>query len=172
MGCVVSIEVIRMVEGTLLPMAEHNRDLERQVMCLRQKADYLRDFGSWTRAAENLFFFGGTRRGVWPNIPRHLMWLIHLWDFLKDHSYHSRSYQGTFPQSKLLPLSPAWSFYSNVATLVVYGGKSWWGLATFQARVCHTWLFFWEGAGRITVTDCCLPFRVRIYIYTYTHIHW
>lgn len=47
MGCVVSIEVIRMVEGTLLPMAEHNRDLERQVMCLRQKADYLRDFGSW-----------------------------------------------------------------------------------------------------------------------------
>ena len=63
MGCVVSIEVIRMVEGTLLPMAEHNRDLERQVMRLRQKADYLRDFGSWTRAAKNSFFFGGDTTG-------------------------------------------------------------------------------------------------------------
>ena len=52
-----------MVEGTLVPMAEHNRDLERQVMCLRQKADYLRDFGSWTRAAKNSFFFGGDTTG-------------------------------------------------------------------------------------------------------------
>ena len=39
--------VIGMVEGTLLPMAEHNRDLERQVMCLRQKADYLRYMYFW-----------------------------------------------------------------------------------------------------------------------------
>lgn len=43
--------VIRMVEGTLLPMAEHNRDLERQVMCLRQKADYLRYMYFWLPGA-------------------------------------------------------------------------------------------------------------------------
>eukprot|EP00439_Symbiodinium_sp_Y106_P070151 s430_g12.t1 len=43
--------VIGMVEGTLLPMAEHNKDLERQVMCLRQKADYLRYMFFWVPPA-------------------------------------------------------------------------------------------------------------------------
>eukprot|EP00930_Biecheleria_cincta_P033426 TRINITY_DN23154_c0_g1_i1.p1 TRINITY_DN23154_c0_g1~~TRINITY_DN23154_c0_g1_i1.p1 ORF type:complete len:1076 (-),score=163.04 TRINITY_DN23154_c0_g1_i1:199-3138(-) len=40
-------KVVDMITNTLLPVAEHNEDLEKQVMCLRQIADYRRYTYYW-----------------------------------------------------------------------------------------------------------------------------
>mmetsp|Transcript_70810 Transcript_70810/g.124976 ORF Transcript_70810/g.124976 Transcript_70810/m.124976 type:complete len:1055 (-) Transcript_70810:77-3241(-) len=44
------VKVLDMFDGTLLPMAQYNQNLERMTMCMRQRADYLRYMHFWISA--------------------------------------------------------------------------------------------------------------------------